>query len=541
METNRRIGWVIAAILTTALILIGCLAWIQDHPYGTSWDESLYFNEVITDLQTFRNSGVAGLARSIVVADPYRPPAYRVLAVPFLLVTDFSPTVARLISLSFLVVTLALVFLATRRVAGTAAGVVALIFLALSPIIIYPSMTFGTEYPLFLAIAAMLYFLFREWTSDKSSNFNWIGLGLALGLGALAKASFAAISGPLLALVAFLSWRRQINLPSVRFLVKAVALGVIIAAPWWLPDARPALRYAIFSTSFEAHSLGSPSLATLARWLNLFALSVLGPVETFLTGALLLSLVVKLKARPGSVVIDKQSLAFGVCLLSALPLLLAPSLTANGNTRHIAPAVILIAAGVGILAKTTRLLEAPVATVAAAALFGAQMLATIAPTVRPIVYPPNAALFDKPPWLVLAREEQWDWDPFRAAVQADGLKDATISLLGGAREFNPPAVAYPWVSRREAWNTQLLWQDSLGPISWDGVMKNAAKSDVVLTIPNPIVALQGEQSLDNQHNDEFIGRLEAEGQFAGPFPMKFGRYNPVEVDVFVTKADLAAH
>src|SRR5579859_6145999 len=175
LETNRRIGWVIAAILTTALILIGCLAWIQDHPYGTSWDESLYFNEVITDLQTFRNSGVAGLARSIVVADPYRPPAYRVLAVPFLLVTDFSPTVARLISLSFLVVTLALVFLSTRRVAGTAAGVVALIFLALSPIIIYPSMTFGTEYPLFLAIAAMLYFLFREWTSDKSSNFNWIG------------------------------------------------------------------------------------------------------------------------------------------------------------------------------------------------------------------------------------------------------------------------------------------------------------------------------------------------------------------------------
>ncbi|MBE9178907.1 glycosyltransferase family 39 protein, partial [Oculatella sp. LEGE 06141] len=152
--------WLIFTCSVACIITVAAVFWILDHPYASNWDEARYVNQSYQDVAAFRRGGLGELLRVLVQEDRPRPPAFRLLVLPFTLLLGPSATIFRLVSWASWWVTLGFVYLAAKRIAGMTGGAFAALFLALCPIIIQPSMRFYVDYPLYVAVAAMLYFLF---------------------------------------------------------------------------------------------------------------------------------------------------------------------------------------------------------------------------------------------------------------------------------------------------------------------------------------------------------------------------------------------
>jgi hypothetical protein len=148
------------------------------------------------------------------------------------------------------------------------------------------------------------------------------------------------------------------------------------------------------------------------------------------------------------------------------------------------------------------------------------------------------------PWRATTQFDQWDWRPVQALGDDCGLKMPAISYLGNGRAFSTPQIQYPWVARATSTRAleldiptvKWLWRfDEDGPIDWQKVMDAANRSDLVITAPHYAGVLQDFANLDNQYNRDFEQRLLQDPMFQGPFHFEMGRFQPVDVDVFVKK------
>lgn len=533
--------WNIFAIITVSLVIFAAISWISAHPFGVSWDEAEYFNRALADLASAQ-SGPMTILKSILFEDRIRPPAFRALILPFTLILGFSSSVVRLTSLTFFLISLLLVYRTAKRIANPIAGAMAVIFLCLGPYVILSSMMFGTEYPLLLAAAAMMYFLFRDWDSQRVPSYNWVGLGLALGLGALAKTSFALIAGPILAISYYFSWRKIGNGPGLGSLTKAIMLGAFVAFPWWLLNARSALWYAKYSSNFVRHSIDGTILYSSIMWLYNLIQSELGLMLAIFTSFLFLILIYdKIIVNQELTPYRTQKVAMLICFISPMPLVFAQLIGKNVNLRHLTPAMIPWAVGIGILASLIYETHSRSLFAAANILFGIQLFMVVIPAAHPIIYPTNNALFDLPPWLVMARYEQWDWEPLRELALSHEISNPSIAFLGNGREFNWATIIYPWALHREGIKeVNLLWRYEDGSIDWEKLMNAIDDSNIVLTAPGFIGEPADKQDLDNQYNDDFVERLSKDERFLGPFKLKVGRFVTTTIFVYINKATLSS-
>lgn len=94
-------SWFLLLSLILVVLLSSSVKWILDHPCAVSWDEASYFNTVLADQAALRVSGLRGLRTQILYDDRGRPPAFRLIAIPFHVVFGFSPVKMRLVSLGF--------------------------------------------------------------------------------------------------------------------------------------------------------------------------------------------------------------------------------------------------------------------------------------------------------------------------------------------------------------------------------------------------------------------------------------------------------
>ena len=131
-----------------------------DHPYAISWDEAdvLQYRPGRPE----RRSAIRvceDFAGKSSIMDRGRPPAYRLLAIPFYVVLGFSPLTLRLVSLGFHWLGLVFLYLTTRKIASPKCAVLSVLICCLSPDVLFSSVLFYTEYPLFLATTGAFYFL----------------------------------------------------------------------------------------------------------------------------------------------------------------------------------------------------------------------------------------------------------------------------------------------------------------------------------------------------------------------------------------------
>lgn len=514
----------IFTVLTVASVLAASTIWILDHPYGTGWDEAQYINCAHHDVAAVKEGDLLVFGRW--ARD--KPPAYRLFLLPITLTLGVTPATLRFVSLAFLLGTLLFVYLAAQQIADKTAGAFAVIVVGLCPTIIAASQRFGTEFPLYLAISAMLYFLFRQWNNSTESCYNWIGLGLAFGLGALSKTSFLAIAIPVFTASLLLSWRKAIAGPTLQSLMKAAGLGTLLALPWWWHNYRFALGYARRAGAFARHSLGPPGPVTWGQWLEMFANNGLGLGITILVAAVLLTICFRRISKKRPQMNPRLVSSQWICWVGAVPLLLTHMLGINHNPRLLSPALIPLAIGVAALAATAGWTRARLLVTIAAGLFILQLVTTIAPVTghcRRQGFPGSTE--------VMCRWEQWNWDRLYNLCQSYAIKEASIAYLGHSPSFNPPQISYPWIKRGEQVDVERLWRYEEGTVNWQEIMASVANKDIIITAPGLIGSRWDKQDIDNRHNAEFAERMRDETRFSAPIRLTMGPSEPLNLLVFM--------
>jgi len=530
--------WLVLSSTILFAILVAAVRWALGHPYAIHWDEAAYFDTVQLDLRRLTQGNLLRLAGRILLKDWGRPPAYRILSLPVFAVAGFHPFVARLVSLACFSVASWFVYKAAGRIASPVAGAISVLVFALSPEVLAASMFFGTDTSIYLATAATLYYVFACWTGDSELRSNWIGLGLALGLGFLSKPSFAVIALPIFAYWWALDRWGHLELPKLNSRRKAAALALVIAAPWWLLRIKSVFTYVQFARGDVRNSLGPPGFATWLRWLNTVVQCLLGHGVSILIALVVISCLVKVLVSKEAIASSLQKAALGACVCAGAPLVLAQLSGTNHLLRHISPAIIPLAIIVGVLVDSNGWAYSWKWSGVFSTLFCAQLLMILYPVVFPnkttvgLGYA-NGFL----PWRVFVQFDQWDWRPVRDLGNACDLASPNISYLGNGREFDEPQIEYPWYTQKaEIPDVKWLWRFEDGPLDWQKVMDAAGKSDFVLTAPQFAGEATYMENLDNQHNAEFAARLSQDPRFRLPIRLEMGRFEPIEVNVFLQRS-----
>jgi 4-amino-4-deoxy-L-arabinose transferase-like glycosyltransferase len=524
------------------VLSLAAVRWIYDHPFGEHWDEALYFNQVLDAIWTLRTASLRKIVGGVfLIGDPRRPPAYRLIALPFVALFGYHIAVARLVTLALFTTSAYLLYKATARISNKASGAFALLVFALCPEVVAASIDFSTEGPMFLAISAMLYFLSSYWVEGTENSLNWFGLGLAIGLGILSKASFVLVAFPILAYTIFATYKRTRTLSFTSWL-KAAVVTLFVAGPWWAFNIRRAFAYARFAMRQPRNSLGEPSPHVYLEWLSTIAQGLFGHGLTLLIVSVLLLALFKLLTKRGATFDPVQRMALIACACGVIPLVIVQLAGTNQLLRYLTPTLIPLAMFLGIAAdKTGWTWRWPLAAVAVIC-FSVQLGMLVYPVIVPnneAVDPgfANGAL----PWRVMIRFDQWDWKPLMDVADNCGLGTPLISYLGDGRAFNPPQLMYYWILQdKNISEPHWLWRYEEGPLDWQKVMTSVESSDIVLTAPNYVGQPSDKQDLDNQHNAEFVERMNQDSHFRLFTHLKMGRFEPVDVVVF-TKRTLACH
>lgn len=499
--------WRALFIIGIAIISVPMVKWNAHHPYGTSWDEALYINRVIMDAQEMEEGGVYRFARAILRRDTSRPPAYRIFAMPVVALFGGDPRLLRSLSLISLLLTTWLVYLTAHRLVGPCASTLAALSFILSIGVVHASLWFNMEYTLYLAIAASLYFILRHWDSALPNDRGWVGLGIALGLGAMSKLSFLLVAVPMVGAALFFSWRRWIRGPLPTYFILGGILGLLLVLPWWAINYTAVLEYARYATDFSRAD--QPWLAAAVRYL-------LGPPYTVLAVAILLAAVWGLLSKSGSGLDRPRLAALWVCVAGIIPLLIAHVLASNHTMRLLSPVLLPGAVAVGIVVGS----------------FGWRHH-------RPVEILVAAVVLAQAVWVgvdvAVFKREQWDWDKLRRVAQQYDIKHPVIVHLGNGAAMNPPQISYPWVRAHEPVNERWLWRYEQGEIDWAEIDKKLASAHLIVTAPGYLGDLEDKEKLDNKHNDEFVRRLTASALFVGPIELAMGWDKPTRVVVFLNR------
>ena len=530
--------WPSVAVGLFAVITPVAIWWILQHPFGTNWDEANYINQAIRDRSALYQ-GPWELLKAILRRDASRPPAYRILVLPVTALLGASPMVLRLFSWGTFGGTLWLMYLTGERLRDSATGGFVVCFLLGCPILIGPNMRFYVDYSLYLSIAGTLYCLFCQWDHPKSRS--WIGLGLCLGLGAMAKPTIAFIVGPMLVLVMLLRLLKWIAAPSLATLFKSYGLAGLIMAPWWVLNGKAALTKAVSSGGNIRDALGHQGeLGTLLKWCHVFVQSITGPMLGVLAGAIAISYCLNTFLRYRAQLSRSQSLALIVCLTGVLPLAWIAAFGVNHNPRLIAPLLLPLGLALGLMASAQGWLTyKPIAAVALV-LMVAQVSVMVTPHGSGDRYQEGDTFAQSHNWgnstSVMRLEEQWDWTPLYQLAQQRQLENPKIGYLGSAKTLNPPQLLLPWVMAGKTANVAQLWNFKAGPVDWDALLKRASTKDIVVTFspedaaPSDLAAV-----IENQHNIEFSERISQTDDFMPLTSIPMGKFSPTDVHIFIHK------
>jgi hypothetical protein len=540
-EATRTV-WFASVLLVVIATVTAAICWSLAHPYGIHWDEAEYLNELRIDAQRLRTGHIVNLGGRMLIQN-IRPPAYRLLALPLISVFGFSTTGARVVSLACFVLSSLFVFLAARRISTPAAGAFAALLFASSPEVVSASMFFGTDTALYVATAAMLFYIFALWSDEEKQTNNWVGLGCAVGLGFLAKTTFILIALPVFGFWFAANQWTQWKLPPLTAQRKAAVLASLIAVPWWALNFRRAIAYGQYARAFTGNSLGSPSFATWTKWLETVVRCLLGPGLTIVIGIVLVMAIAKL-LRNQLVLSDLQKAAMGACLCAALPIVAAQLAGTNHLLRHITASIIPLAIVISVLASSSGGIASWATTAISTLLLCVQTSVLLTPVLQPNHQPvylgfPNAAL----PSRTMVRFDQWDWQPAVALADSCRVNVPEIGFIGGGRNFNPPQIGFPWVARAAATSdarivvpkVTWLWRHEEGPPDWQRIMERADQADMVITAPQFTGEIADKADPDDQYNAEFEKRLLQDPLFKGPYFYPMGRFTSVEIAIFVKK------
>ncbi|MBE9182380.1 hypothetical protein IQ268_27925, partial [Oculatella sp. LEGE 06141] len=366
-----------------------------------------------------------------------------------------------------------------------------------------------------------------------------VGLGLALGLGGMAKPTILFIAAPVILLELGLRWLKPESRTTIWSLVKAVGVAVLVMFPWWVFNAKPAIAKAFLSGGYSRHALGEEgSLSTILKWLYVFMQSMLGPALTLLALAVTATFVIQLLSKRLKINAAKLQ-AVVLCLAGSVPLLFVAAVGTNHNPRLTAIALVPLAIGLGIMASLSRWLASRWLAAIVIAVFCFQLVIMVSPSSGSPRYQEGDRAAEMLLWgnptTVMQRREQWDWSKLKDLAEQHAISDPSIAYMGNGGNLTPEHIRHPWVTAGKEAQVSTLWLYVHGDIDWNKVKQDIQASNIVLTGFNLPTGIADKQDLDNQHNTELVELMKASPEFSGPYNLDLGRFNHSTVVVFLRK------
>lgn len=186
------------------------------------WDEMphLYGGLLLTRGQTGNYLSVNG----------YYPPFFDLITAGYLKIFGVSTTAGRLVSVTFALLALWVVFEFSKRAYGVKNALLASVLLATMPGFFWVSRVTLLETVLIFFFSLVM-FLFYTWITNNS-NKALVLSGLALGIGILAKYQVLVAALAMLVSILFLC-RKRLKISLTKLLV-IVLIAVVVVAPWFI-------------------------------------------------------------------------------------------------------------------------------------------------------------------------------------------------------------------------------------------------------------------------------------------------------------------
>lgn len=485
-----------------------------------SWDENEYLNVAYKDAISYRSAGWKGLWHSWLYTEAYRLPAHRLVALPLILTNSVSLGSLRILSILLFLASAGMLSLAVRAVTTRRAGYFTALLFGASVVVVDSCRVYYTEPIQYLAIASTMYFLFQAAIGSTSRLWLWIGLGVSLGLGLLAKLSFPWIIGPMFLVYLVLAIFGRLPRMSLFGLLGAGILAALVAAPWYQLNVSNYILMARMSQHWDRMAIGGSTLQVVRSWIDGVENEVFGkPIAAMTVAALVISvfalmvsgLVQRRRIRssgsaPLQRILGPAGAPVLMCVAGALPFPLVDLIVSvNHDARVISPAFLPAIAAVGLLIGRTPLLNWRLSVVPAAVALLWQM--------QSVLIPRNAFRLDA-----------WNVEPVYLEASRRGLLAPQVGFIGFHWNFDPEALATPFLETGQVPDISLLW-NSAKP--WDAttVEQAAAAEDVLVIPPNYLGAdmafVKGDQ--ENLHNAELDQWARQSGLFEAPKSFSVGR------------------
>ncbi|MEE2714151.1 MAG: glycosyltransferase family 39 protein [Planctomycetota bacterium] len=367
VEKGRRgAGWAtIGVALLVALLHLAWFSWDRRIPF---MDQHRYYRMSVQATHCLDGSGDAG-PLGLLTLEGSHPPLYPILGSLAMLITGDGYPAARMINVALAALVVLSAFLLGRRGLSPWSACLAATLAAFAPLLF----AFGHVYYIESLLVPLV--LLTWWWTEASDGLarprSWIGMGLLLGLGCLAKWTYPVFVGvPLL--LAVRKTRRWTSL------LPTVGVAAIIAAPWYVTNFSNVVAF--FERGVvagEGHLSAHPGLM---GWLYY-------PKELILVG---LGLPFSAAVIAGWIAVSRQDRARALKLMTwALVPVLVFSVVMTKKPRHLLPVIPILAivAVHGALAVRNQRLRTVlvgllVAHVATSALQGSFRLVASDPVVR---------------------------------------------------------------------------------------------------------------------------------------------------------------
>ncbi|MBI4676825.1 MAG: glycosyltransferase family 39 protein [Elusimicrobia bacterium] len=326
------------ASLGLCLVVLALNAWhILAQKAPPAWDDGWYLEWSFRFFYALKR-GLWDFAAAYAESFRMKAPLISVLPLPVYALAGPGERAALWVNEAALAAIMWFTFRIGRRLYGEAAGWAAAVAVGLMPIIYGLSRFFYPETALVAILLWTLDIILEAGPADRKAGLK---LGIAVGLGLLAKVSFPAF------LVGPVWFRRKELMPHAK---KAMLAAVLVASTWYAFNAPYVLGHALssgFGDISKDYGGGAASWGGLWTFLSQVVFHALSWPMALAAGAVLLAAWTSWWARPRSWRISEP----GRFLLSwaALPVILV-LLAGNRQVRYLAPVLPALAVVLGAAA-----------------------------------------------------------------------------------------------------------------------------------------------------------------------------------------------
>jgi 4-amino-4-deoxy-L-arabinose transferase-like glycosyltransferase len=530
--TQNKGLWIITILVCLCILSAGAF-WIHAHPYADGWDESYYVNQGIVDYRALISGDIYQIWGVLMYCANDRPFAFRLVALPFTYL--FGPNIDAMRASCFTCFILAsfFTFLAARQMHNTQTGLLAALLFMLSPEVLSSSVRFYVEGSTYLALAATLYLLFKYIDRQSPHTPLWIPLGLCLGFGFIAKASYALIIVPPLLFVFFIAIKKWGIKQALTGLIKPLILAFFISAPWWVLNFQPALKH-IQAAKVFSWTLQGSGIALLAAYMHVFLNCVTG----YFAGILI---IITMIAVTGLLLFKKVSLEtdiknkLWICFWGGVFLVSSQIASSNHCLRLVSPVMIPLAImGAYFIAVSGKTLKFHSLFLCITLLI--VQLGFILSSFR-LKNEPFITLWDNRAEKTFAYREQWDWTFLYNLLKPYRQDAIQIGFIGAVRPMNPSNIAYPWIINNETIPVNFIVKDRLNK-DFQVILNEAMKYNVIVILADYPYDKLITTARNNSHNVPLIGILSENQDFQQPVTIKVGRFKETTLMVFI-KNDIA--